>query len=247
MTSRNFSLDFLGIANNQIYEARVASGSLDLKPVNTKFFQFISLSHQLRRNIYVEPAFSFSRIPVLTESRMHEGYFQSWKYFDFCEEVIRGFIVNRLKQSVDISKSTSNLPLFHMRFGDMLTNSSTRQYHGVMSVDYFDRACRLLLRKGIASAKVVTDDSNTAKAYVNELAWKIPEFKFEILTGGSQLEDLFTMSTSTYVVTSNSSYSWWGAFLSNSDCVITPKLWFSEATLKTVSVEDIYRKNWVRL
>jgi hypothetical protein len=247
VTKRNFSLNFLGIENNKIYEAGIVSGRLVLKPVSATYFQLRSLDLKTRKNRYVEPSFSFSRIPDLTESRMHDGYFQSWKYFDFCQEAIRNFVMSGLSKSVDVAKSPGNYPLFHMRFGDMLTNPSIRQYHGVMSIDYFSEACRLLLNKEMACAKVVTDDADSAKVYVNELSSRFPEFEFEILTGGSQLEDLLAMSNSRCLITSNSSYSWWGAFLSNSQYVISPKLWFSETTLKSVLVEDIYRDNWIRI
>jgi hypothetical protein len=46
------------------------------------------------------------------------------------------------------------------------------------------------------------------------------------------------------VITSNSSFSWWGAWLNNNDTMVGPNLWFGPAI--TFSDKDIIPKTWVK-
>jgi hypothetical protein len=48
-----------------------------------------------------------------------------------------------------------------------------------------------------------------------------------------------------YHVIANSSYSWWGAWLSESKKVIAPYNWFGEDDVMPKNWSDIYCKEWM--
>ena len=50
--------------------------------------------------------------------------------------------------------------------------------------------------------------------------------RFLISDSGDNITDMCLMSMCQYQIMANSTYSWWGAWLSNSKDVIAPKLWF---------------------
>ena len=50
--------------------------------------------------------------------------------------------------------------------------------------------------------------------------------RFLISDSGDNITDMCLMSMCQYQIMANSTYSWWGAWLSNSTNVIAPKLWF---------------------
>jgi hypothetical protein len=51
------------------------------------------------------------------------------------------------------------------------------------------------------------------------------------------------MSFCDYHIIANSSFSWWGSWLSNSKKTIAPKKWFS-GELKVKDTVDLYLPNW---
>ena len=62
---------------------------------------------------------------------------------------------------------------------------------------------------------------------------------------GNQFEDLCLMSLCDHNVISNSSYSWWGAWLNKNENkkIISPKNWFIPAK----PLDDLYPKTWILL
>ena len=67
--------------------------------------------------------------------------------------------------------------------------------------------------------------------------------RFMISDSGWNLIDLCLMSMSTHHIIANSSFSWWGAWLSGSSQVIAPKKWYGPAA-KSVSTVDLIPKTW---
>ena len=65
--------------------------------------------------------------------------------------------------------------------------------------------------------------------------------RFLISDSGDNITDMCLMSMCQYQIMANSTYSWWGAWLSNSENVIAPKLWFGP---DGQDPKDIYVERW---
>ena len=62
-----------------------------------------------------------------------------------------------------------------------------------------------------------------------------------ISDSGDNITDMCLMSMCDYQILANSTYSWWGAWLSNSKNVIAPKLWFGP---DGQDPKDVYVDRW---
>ena len=132
----------------------------------------------------------------------------------------------------------------HIRRGDFAKEKSTRDYHGLLEYPYYSRALDLL-RLRTQNIDVVSDDFQNAKALINELGIKSKhsftlraDLKDEITTLA-----LFVMSKQ--IITANSSFSWWGAYLSSDAQIVAPRNYFSNSILRLNNVCDLYPEGWI--
>lgn len=189
--------------------------------------------------IYNEPKFSFSEIPF-KDDMIIRGYFQSDKYFlDYKEEITNVFhIPEETKTNVTNffnEKQISGLTTcVHIRRGDYLKYND---FHSVCNINYYKKAIDLI---GDSTFIFISDDIEWVKQNFNSKNFILSEFECEI-------SDLTLMTMCDNVITSNSSFSWWGSYLNkNKDKkIITPNRWFGPSGHK--DIEDVYPKEWVKL
>ncbi len=164
------------------------------------------------------------------------GFFQSPKYFKNVEEIIREDfkfkkqIVNKGNQLLGDFKPTCSI---HIRRGDYLTNPN----HFALGLDYLYEAIEVLDRNTIFG--VFTDDLDWFNSinYFNNKNFIL----FSELTNKSTILDLYLMSLCENHIISNSTFSWWGAWLSKPNKVIYPINWFKDGR----SSKDIPCDGWV--
>jgi len=120
--------------------------------------------------------------------------------------------------------------VLHIRRGDYL-NPRTQKFHGFSSNAYFEKACQQVMdRVKIQAITVVSDDIDGAMRQLKTSQY----FLSMNITFSRDLDELQTlrlMSSARGVVTSNSSFSWWGARICwalNGGIVAVPTPWFSE-------------------
>ena len=119
---------------------------------------------------------------------------------------------------------SSNCVLVHARRTDYLTNS---EYHCVLESEYYEQAKRIIQEK-IENPKfiLISDDMSFWKdsaLFTKEESVYLDE---------SDIDTFYVMIHSKSFIMANSSYSWWGAYLSNANLVIAPKQWYSENAQK---------------
>lgn len=198
-------------------------------------------------NRYFEETFHYSpKVMELKNNTLIEGYFQSERYFldirkmllsDFTlKEKIPTYIRN-LEKKIKSSESV----MIHVRRGDYISNPQATITHGPCSPHYYKNAIERI-EKDLSSPKyfVFSDDINWVK---NNL---FHDLNVEYITGNETHPefDIHLMSCCNNHIIANSSFSWWGAWLSQNDSkvIIYPKPWFND---KKLSATDVSPKNWL--
>ena len=199
----------------------------------------------LRTKVFKERDFRFDeRFNVINTGVTLKGYFQSWKYFSAHQDHIRqtfSTIANTSEQYEKFLQDLEREPYtaIHIRRGDYVGLTS---YHGLTSRDYFAKAKDVLAKYRNAERVVVfSDDIDAAKDLVDWGNLYIGKHDLE-----NSVETLDLMSRATNLVGSNSSFSWWAAYLNdnNSGIRIMPRPWFANSDLND---RDLLCPNWLSL
>jgi len=169
------------------------------------------------------------------------GYFQSEKYFvDYRNQLLNEFTFNNnvYNKALDI-RSLSKFPAIsiHLRLGDYVT---AQDCHPICSLEYYTEALKLL------------PDDILIYVFSNDIPQAIEFFKpmnrkIVFVEDTDKYIDMCLMTMCDYHIIANSSFSWWGAWLSNSKKVIAPARWFGSAPHMPKNWSDIYCKNWIVL
>ena len=178
-----------------------------------------------------------------------EGYWQNPKYFEGIREIIlKDFVFPNLKNSGDITLqnkiSDSESVAVHIRRGDYVNNPTTNQFHGTCSIEYYQKAAGQIVSK-VPNAKffLFTDDPDFVKNNFGFLA----NATVVSDSNRSDINELNLMHLCKHFIIANSSFSWWGAWLSQNPekIIIAPKQWYKnqDANERCKIVPD----NWVRL
>lgn len=166
------------------------------------------------------------------------GYFQTEKYFSDCAKEIKNdftFKSEILQPCKELISSYDELISLHIRRSDYIGNDN---YH-LQPISYYQIALSLI---GMNCPVLVFSD---------DVEWcKQQEFfesdRFMISESNNSYIDLCLMSLCKYHIIANSSYSWWGAWLSESEKVISPKNWFMGPSINN-DTSDLYCTNWIIL
>jgi hypothetical protein len=167
------------------------------------------------------------------------GYYQTEKYFKHIEDEIRkdfSFSSELRSECLEfISSLKSEVISLHIRRGDYVTNPN----HPVQSLEYYQKALALLPQD--LPVLVFSDDFK----WCNEQSI-FSDDRFMIAQKSSVDADLCMMSACTYHIIANSSLSWWGAWLADSEKTIAPKNWFAGRCIN-YNTDDLYCSDWIIL
>lgn len=181
-----------------------------------------------------------SRFESITPGTTLEGYFQSYKYF----ENVKDQLIERLQTNIK-SQNVENSIGIHLRRGDYL-QASTAQFHGITSAKYAANALKLINKiSGEYPVAVYSDDLDLAQKELEE--FNTGDFQYINQTNLTDLESLLQMAQSTHFIMSNSSFSWWAAFILSSreanSVVVAPRPWFADDS----SASDLLLPQWLTL
>lgn len=181
---------------------------------------------------YREPRFSFCKIPADVLEGGICGYFQSSRYFDDQKEAIR-----ELFKPFIAEKQPGTLGI-HFRLGDY---KNLRFLHRVSDTEFLQKAAERVSPE-IKNLILFSDEPDTAA----EIIAGIPAFtRFTIeVDRNSPCDALRRMTAMQELILSCSSFSWWGAWLGETEKVILPGKWF---TGQIYDYQDIYEPHWIKL
>jgi hypothetical protein len=222
----------IGYAKTHGYELRIPK--VFAHPEYKDFFAHLPIFNpapggpDIIHNFYNEPKHTFVEIPKMRNPELN-GYFQTEKYFAHARtEVLQAFWDNRNDETID-------KVAIHIRRGDYLF---LQNQFPVLPMSYFIEAMN---RFSGSEFLIFSDDIEWARE--NFIG---PQFSFS--RERDPIEDLFLMARCKHQIISNSSYSWWAAWLNKYEFkkVIAPSIWFGPANVH-LDTSDVIPENWERI
>ena len=207
-----------------------------------------------RKGVYCEPHFHFdpgffklSGVEILLN-----GYFQSPRYFESVEELLRErfqpvapLSATAADWAAKIAASPCSVSL-HVRRGDYLEWPYST-LHDALDRGYYDRAVNLVQR--LAGDRVEFFLFSDEPDFITDAFADLPRAHVVRSDPSTSWEDMFLMARCRHNIIANSSYSWWGAWLNPAEdkCVIAPARWFTADKLAACNALDLYPDNWILL
>jgi len=161
---------------------------------------------------------------------MLNGYFQNISEFEnVIDEVKKQFTFkNKFNENIlnlfhKINQYEYTICI-HVRRSDYVNNPTANIYHGVLEVEYYDAAKKLIEKKYKNPVYYVfSDDIEWCKNNIKS-NYEM-HYVGEDYSGDRDSGHLYLMQTCKNHIIANSSFSWWSAFLANSHYTIAPKKW----------------------
>ncbi|MFT4941779.1 MAG: hypothetical protein ACI88A_004850 [Paraglaciecola sp.] len=191
-------------------------------------------------------------IKIAGQSCYLTGYWQSESYFLGEKKTIREEFQFKTLMSAENEKWAEKIRnchsvSVHVRRGDYVSNPHTHSVHGVCGIDYYNNAINYINERfeGLTFF-VFSDDIPWA---LENLSIPSSSYYIDHNHGAESYNDMHLMSLCKHHIIANSSFSWWGAWLSDSvdssrHVVIAPEHW---ANLQAIKFDEIYPNKWVRL
>jgi len=187
-----------------------------------------------------------------------DGYFQDEFYFAPYLDLIRSEIKTLLKSYYPNGQLSSRLinseretVSIHLRRTDYM-QPITKSVHGICEIDYYVKALGILNSKlSNPYYYLFSDDTQEAQRLFENLLKEKTNISAIVQQAPSKEDDLVEMammSTCKNFIIANSSFSWWGSYLSDakSKLVIAPKRWYLSENLRR-EAEGIILKSWIRI
>lgn len=170
----------------------------------------------------IEPWIREEGFPYQKIERSHGtlfGYWQSEKYFQDVSDLIRK----------EFALPTKNLDAVavHVRRGDYL---NLQNIHPIAPITYYKEAAKKYAGREFY---VFSDDIKWCQDHL-ELPGDV------VYSKGNEFEDLTLMSGCESHIIANSTFSWWGAWLSGSKDVTVPMPWFAN----NLDTRDLIPDTW---
>jgi hypothetical protein len=175
------------------------------------------------------------------------GYWQDERYFKPIENIIRDdfTFVNKLDECnnkyLDLINNSNSISI-HIRRTDFISDENYYKTHGICDVSYYIQAIDYMY-ENVRDPHffIFSDDLDWVKSNIS-IKNKHTYVNCNSLKNG--FNDMRLMSNCKYHIIANSSFSWWGAWLSKhpNKIVIAPLVWN-----KIKSTINHVPENWIRL
>ncbi len=216
-------------------------------PMSLVYKGSIFVEKTFNKNYFYESDRGYRNPENLLKYHYFDGYWQSWRYLEGIEEIIKEEI--KLKSGISqkteetIKKiRTQNAVFLGIRRGDYLASEKSRKHYGSFGPEYYLRAVDYIKKRV---------DNPVFYIFSNDIKWVKDnmEFNCDVIYRDeeeqtSDVEELFIMSACQHAIIVNSTFYWWGAWLidNNEKIVIAPKKWFADD--KPI---DIVPDSWVKI
>jgi hypothetical protein len=175
------------------------------------------------------------------------GFFQNEKYFiRYRKIVLKLFRFPKtndklLQKYLYLIKNNKNSVAIHIRRGDYLNDPKVRHFHGILGENYYKKSIAYIKKK--VKNPFFFIFSEDIKLVKNTLT--LFNKKYIFIDTKSSINDLYLMSKCKHFIIANSTFSWWGAWLSKNEhkIVCAPKRWVRAK----ISTPDIIPEKWTKM
>lgn len=220
MTVRNFRLSQLCVESSDLVDERELPRKVSVIKnvyVNKACRMFNFSKHVCENYLYwleTKDIWQPEFFTIDNENLYVDGYFQSEKYFkEYREELL-----NQLRPkyepeapyiaAVDLIKQCNSVAV-HVRRSDFRKDNC--RYHYLLGEEYYKKAITEM-RKRVTNPIFFwfSDDMNWVKTHIGNAS----DFKFvKIRTTNGDIDDMMLMKNCKHIITANSTFSWWAAWL----------------------------------
>jgi hypothetical protein len=219
--------------------SRVGQSQRNINYYLDNIFKKVKFGTPIPKYIYNERKFSYDDIPVADDLFL-SGYFQSEKYFYRYSDEIKDLFKCE-ETELKLREYLSQIDLtcsIHIRRGDYLNYPNK---HTQSPIDYYDTAIELVKEKF---------PNVTFLVFSDDIAWCKKHFignEYVFIEGFEDWEDMILMSICDANIITNSTFSWWAAWLGETPnkMIIAPEKWFGPEGPQ--DQQDIIPERWTRL
>ena len=164
-----------------------------------------------------------------------QGFFQTEKYFKHIKDEIKGdftFNDDILGPSLNAIENLDNPISLHVRRTDYTTNPN----HTALSLEYYQKAL-----SAFPTGQVIVFSDDPKWCFEQNI---FKDDRFLISENTNQYVDMCLMTLCKRHIIANSSFSWWGAWLSKSEHVIAPSGWFEGSNNAHLDTKDLIPDEW---
>jgi len=209
---------------------------------------------RLNNRLYQEKKWGFDPgLLMLGDDVIIKGFFQSEKYFKDIENIIRDDL--RLKADLPEKEMSpylenikaSNSVSIHIRRKEYLKS----KLHRVCSMGYILNAVNYIReRLNAPQFFVFSDDIDWCQKNIN-INININDCSFVDLKQHRQnpIYDFNLMQLCKHQIISNSTFSWWAAWLNDhpGKIVVSPDRWFNDRKLNFQAMKDTVPEDWIKI
>jgi hypothetical protein len=227
----------LSYLNNEINHNQNLKHSNDY----LKIFNKLNTSSPNSNFKQIHYPFEYVNSLPINENVMIDGFFQSEKYFVHHRKLVIDFFdfsfinkkyIDENYTYITDKKCTS----IHIRRGDYLKFPN---HHPTQTIDYY-----------YDSIEILKNNTDLFVIFSDDIQWCKENLKLEnvlYIEDEKDYIELYLMSLCDNNIISNSSFSWWGAWLNENPRkkVIGPLKWFGDAIQHKTG--DILPENWIKI
>ncbi len=206
-----------------------------MSTLNQLNYQYIDFN----RPTVIESGFSFDKklFDECPDWVTIQGFFQSEKYFKHVRDELLvdfQFHENILEPAKQVVSNWKKPVSIHVRRTDYVTNPN----HTTLSLDYYEKALDYF------------DDDCEMIIFSDDPQWCLQQKLFDsdrflVSETNNSYLDLCLMTLCSGHIIANSSFSWWGSWLSNSKKTIAPSGWFKGSNNEHLDTKDLIPESWI--
>jgi hypothetical protein len=211
------------------------------KLVNGDFVRIEKPKHSYRCGFFEYTHLGAYYLPIQNPPRhlILNGYFQSERYFPSNSDELRKILLSKL--SIDLKSEFEYEYVAHIRLGDYVTKKQVNAIHGHVDEIYLARALSQLGWDQSKKICVVTDDPNSFRILFPNYEKLVSKVQ-----NTNQIEDFKTIARANNKIISNSTFSWWAAWVGQGN-VVAPKKWYANMKILEEAKNDLLPANWTQL